>query len=203
VTIRKGEPWGVVAPLPDDGVEAASDAEAAAVVTDARRAGIPPPAIGLLGGDLCRTLGGTGDRARLRSEEAISVVCDVGLATVEGVEHVFVAHAVARRAWWRGRASVAMNAAWIDAWNFGPKAHPGDGVLDLFDVEVGWTQWREVQRRLPSGAHLPHHQLRTSRGTSRTWRFDRPPPVHIDGVVVGESRALSVQVWPDAMTIVV
>src|SRR5690606_21746422 len=67
VTIRKGEPWGEPGALPEDGIVVRSDAEARAVVTAARRAGEPVPPLGLLGGDLCRALGGTGDEARLRS----------------------------------------------------------------------------------------------------------------------------------------
>ena len=57
--------------MPVDGVVVRSDGEARAVVEAARRAGEPVPALGLLGGDLCRTLGGKGDEARLRSADAI------------------------------------------------------------------------------------------------------------------------------------
>ncbi len=67
MTIEKGQDWGEVGPLPDDGVVVRSDAEARAVVTAARRANEEVPPLGLLGGDLCRTVGGRGDEARLRS----------------------------------------------------------------------------------------------------------------------------------------
>ena len=59
--VEKGRPWGWPAALPADGVMVGSDAEARAIVEDARRAGRPTPVLGLLGGDLCRTLGGAGD----------------------------------------------------------------------------------------------------------------------------------------------
>ncbi len=57
MTIRKGELWGGPTGLPRDGVVAHSDAEARAIVEHARRRGAPIPPIGLLGGDLCKTMG--------------------------------------------------------------------------------------------------------------------------------------------------
>ena len=50
--IAKGQAWGEPGPLPADGVVVRSDADARAVVEEARRANRPVPVIGLLGGDL-------------------------------------------------------------------------------------------------------------------------------------------------------
>ena len=55
--IAKGGPYGAPSAFPDDGVVVGSDAEAREVVERARRERRPPPTLGLLGGDLCRTLG--------------------------------------------------------------------------------------------------------------------------------------------------
>ena len=65
MTIEKGRPWGEAATLPVGAPVARSDAELRALIEPAWRAGEPVPVVGLLGGDLCRTLGGPGDRARL------------------------------------------------------------------------------------------------------------------------------------------
>ena len=203
MTIRKGEPWGEARPLPPDGVVVRSDAEARHVVTEARRAGLPVPVLGLLGGDLCRTLGGRGDEGRLRGEAASTVPCDLGVALVDGRLHWFVAHLVARRGWWRGRAWVVMNAAWLGPWNLGPRAHPGDGLLDVTDAAVPPGELLKVRSRLPQGAHLPHPALRTSRAAAAQVRLERPLPVRLDGEVVGDARSLSVRVEPDALTVVV
>lgn len=203
VTIRKGQPWGHPGPLPPGGVVVRSDAEARAVVAEARRAGEAVPALGLLGGDLCRTVGGVGDEARLRSPAATTLTCDLGVALLDGRLHVFVAHLVARRGWWRGRAWVAMNAAWLGTWNLGPAAHPGDGLLDVTDARVPAGERLKVRARLPQGAHLPHPALRTRRTRAAQVELERPLPVRLDGEELGAFRTISVRLEPDALTVVV
>jgi hypothetical protein len=205
VTIRKGEAWGEVGRLPDDGVVVRSDAEARRVVTEARRASRPLPPVGLLGGDLCRTLGGRGDEARLRGDGAARLPVDVGSVLVDGVQHWFVAHLVVRRSWWRGRIVAAMNAEFVGAWDVAPRAHPDDGLLDVVDVSPAMplTDRVRARRRLPSGGHLPHPAIAVSRRPAVQFDLDRPTPVWLDGEPVGEARRLSVRLEPDALVCVV
>lgn len=203
MTIERGAAWGEARPLPADGVVVRSDVEARQVVTEARRAGVAVPTLGLLGGDLCRTLGGRGDEGRLRSEVAVTLPCDLGVALLDGRLHWFVAHLVARRGWWRGRAWLAMNAAHLGTWNLGPRAHPGDGLLDVTDASVPLGERLKVRSRLPQGAHLPHPALRVQRTRAAQVALERPLPVRLDGEVVGSFRALSVRVEPDALRVVV
>jgi len=193
VTVRKGEPWGEPGPLPADAVVVRSDAEARRVVTEARRDQRPVPPLGLLGGDLCRTLGGRGDEAHLRSGAATTASCDLGVALLDGRLHWFVAHVVARRGWWRGRAWVAMNAAYVGSWDLGPRAHPGDGLLDITDATVPVGERLKVRARLAQGAHLPHPALRTQRTRAAQVVLERPLPVRLDGEVVGRFRSISVR----------
>ncbi len=203
MTIRKGEAWGEARPLPADGVVVHSDAEARRVVTEAMRAGLPIPTLGLLGGDLCRTLGGRGDEGRLRSDVALTAPCDLGVALLDGRLHWFVAHLVARQGWWRGRAWIAMNAAHLGRWNLGPKAHPGDGLLDVTDATVPVGERLKVRSRLPQGAHLPHSALRTQRTKAAQVVLEAALPVRLDGERVGSFRTISVRVEPDALRVVV
>lgn len=203
MTIKKGEEWASRGSLPDGGVVVANDAEAHHVVDAARRAHLPIPALGLLGGDLCRTMGGLGDEDRLHSEHATTAVCDLGSVLLDGKIHWFVSSLVARGAWWRGRAFVVMNAAWLDRWNIAPKAHPGDGLLDVLDVKVSPPQWRAVKRRLPVGDHLPHPGITIRRTAAFQVELEVPTEVWLDGIAVGTARTLSVRVEPDALTVVV
>ena len=190
-------------PLPPGGVIVRTDAEARELVTVARLAGDRPPVLGLLGGDLCRTLGGVGDKARLRSAEAMTFTCDVGVAVLDGHSHWFVAHLAAHRGWWRGRALVVMNAAWLGTWNLGPRSHPGDGLLDVTVADVAPGQRLAMRARLPLGSHLPHPGLQAQRVPAGEWTLDRSTPVRLDGVLVGEARRVAVHVEPDALTVVV
>jgi hypothetical protein len=203
MTIKKGELWGAPGPLPRHGVVVRSDREAREVVTAARRAGEPIPPLGLLGGDLVKTLGGTGDEARLRSDEAMSLPVDLGSVLVDGRLHWFVAHLVAKRSWWFGRVVVAMNAQYIGRWDVAPKGHPNDGRLDLLDGSPPLGQRLLARRRLPLGTHVPHPGIEERRVTAIQIDFDRPTPIELDGDPIGTARTLSLRVEPDALTCVV
>jgi hypothetical protein len=205
VTIRRGESWGTAGGLPEGAVVVGSDAEARRVVTEARRAGEPVPALGLLGGDLCRTLGGRGDPDRLRQPEAPVLPVDLGAVLLDGVQHWFVAHLVARGSWWRGRIVAAMNAEFLGAWDVAPRAHPGDGLLDVLDVapEMSLGDRLRARSRLGTAGHLPHPAVAVSRRPAVQVELARPTPVWLDGERVGEARRLSIRVEPDALTCVV
>jgi hypothetical protein len=203
VTIRKGQPWGESAPLPPEGRIIRSDAEARALIEPLWLAGSPLPHLGLLGGDLCRTLGGQGDEARLRSVDAMTFPIDLGIAQFDGARHCFVAHAVARSSWWRGRGIAAMNAQWFGAWDLGPRSHPNDGRLDITDGALPWGQRLEARRRARTGTHLPHPDLTTSRVAAAEFEFDRPLDIWLDGTKVGRTTSLHLDLAPDALLVVV
>jgi len=203
VTISKGSPYGTPGtPLPENGVIVRSDAEARAVLEACRRDGRLYPVLGVLGGDLCRTLGGPGDEARLTSADAVTFPVDLGQLLVDGRLHLFVAHAIARNRWWT-RAVVAMNAQWHGAWNLGPRAHPNDGLLDVYEARLSVTDLPKVRRRLPAGAHLPHPGIKERRVQAVQVELDKALPVHLDGQLVDEGRTLSFRVEPDALLVVV
>jgi hypothetical protein len=201
--ISKGDAWGTPGPLPDDGVVVRSDAEAREVVTAARRAQEPVPPLGLLGGDLCRTLGGTGDAARLRSEAAVQVPVDLGAVLVDGRLHWFVAHLVARRGWWFGRIVAAMNAQYLGSWDVAPRGHPNDGRLDVLDADLAFAERLQARRRLRHGTHLPHPRIDERHQSAVQLDFDRSTPVYLDGERVTDARSLSIRVEPDALLCVV
>ncbi len=203
MTIEKGERWGAPGPLPPHGVTVRTDAQARSVVEEARRAGRDVPPLGLLGGDLCRTVGGRGDEGRLRSPEAMSLPVDLGSVLLDGRLHWFVAHLVVRRSWWRGRVVAVMNAQWIGRWDVAPRSHPGDGLLDVFDGDLSLDDRWKARARLPTGTHVPHPGIGQRRVPALQVELDRPTPVWLDGERVGEARTLAVRVEPDALTCVV
>ena len=203
MTIKKGEAWGSPAPLPPDGVVADNDAAARAALERARADGRPFPVLGLTGGDLWRTLGAPETSAeRLRSAAAVTFTVDLGEILVDGRMHLFVAHAMARTRTW-SRAWLAMNAQWLGEWNTGPKAHPNDGRLDVYEAALPLSDRFKVRARLRSGAHLPHPGIVERRTKAAQIEFRRPLPVRLDGERIGAARTLSVRVEPDAIQVVV
>ena len=202
MTIKKGEAWGWAEPLPADGVVVGSDAEARRALEAARAAGHGAPVLGVLGGDLARTLGAPGSQERLRSPSAMTFPIDLGQVLVDGRLHLFVAHLVARNRWWT-RAVVAMNAQWVGEWNLGPRAHPNDGRLDTFEAALRVGDLAKVRRRLPSGTHLPHPRISSRRVAAATFELERPLPVWLDGELVDEGRSLVVRLQPDALRVVI
>ena len=202
MTIRKGEAWGWAARLPDDGVVVHSDAEVRAAVTTARRQGAPMPTIAVLGGDLCRTLGGRGLESRLRTEDAMTFPIDLGEVLLDGRLHFFVAHLVARNRLWTN-AFVAMNAQWRGSWNLGPRAHPNDGLLDTYEAHLSLSDLPKIRRRLGTGTHLPHPRIRERRVGAAQVEFTRPMSVELDGERAGEARTISVRIAADALKVVV
>jgi hypothetical protein len=202
MTIEKGQAWGSPGALPTDAVIVHSDAEARAIVERARRAGDPVPALGLLGGDLCRTVGGAGDEARLRSDEAVQLPVDLGAALIDGRLHWFVAHLVARKRWWRGRVYAAMNAEYLGQWDVAPRSHPNDGLLDTFEVTMSTGERLKARSRLATGTHLPHAGIKQRR-VAAVQVDVAGLDVWLDGELVGPARSLSIRVEPDALLCVV
>jgi hypothetical protein len=189
-------------PLAPDGVLVRSDAEARAVVEQAKRAGEPVPPLGLLGGDLCRTLGGTGDEGRLRSAEAMQLPVDLGAVLIDGRLHWFVAHLIARKGWWRGRIYAAMNAEFLGHWDVAPRSHPNDGMLDTLDVSMPFSERLKARPRLPTGAHVPHRGIKERRLSAAQVDVDGLG-VWLDGEPLGAAQKLSIRVEPDAVICVV
>ncbi len=201
--IERGEQWGEPGGLGPGGVLVATDAEARAHLEEARRANRPLPELGLLGGDLCRTLGGRGDANHIGSPQAWRFMVDVGAVLLDGRLFWFCAHLVARRRGWAGETLVAMNAAWLGPWHLGPRAHPGDGLLDISHGHLSMGDRLRARRRVGTGDHLPHPNIRYRRTSAFQVVLERPLMVELDGVPVQRASNLSIRVEPSALTVTV
>ena len=201
MSIRKGTDWGRPGPVPDDAIFVNSDAEANEAVGDARRARRPIPPLCLLGGDLARTLGVADNEASLRAGEGTQLQTDLGMALIDGRMVWFVSHLVARRSWWRGPIVIAANAAFLGVYNIAPRAHPGDGRIDLIEADPSLSERLKARSRLRSGTHVPHPQIKVRRCRAAQMELTRPTPVTVDGINVGEARTLSIRVEPEALDV--
>jgi hypothetical protein len=210
VTIERGQDWGTNAPLPPGAPVVANDADLHATLnatlnaTGGRPEGL---VVGLLGGDLCRTVGGIGERGRLTSSNAVTMPCDVLEVTVAGRTVLAAAHVVARRpgrlGWWRGPLGAVMNAEFIGNWDVAPRSHPNDGRAEVFETSMSLDDRIKARRRLRLGTHVPHPAIRQRSVSSGTVEFGEALMVWVDGVALGPATALSFAVTPDAFRIVV
>ena len=203
MTIGKGQVWGQPGPLPDDGVLVRTDAEASAAIAVARADGTALPILGLVGGDLARTCGATGDEDRLRGSDAQRLPVDLGIVAIDGVEVPFVAHVVVRRRTWLGPIVVAMNAQFIGRADVAPRSHPNDGRLDVLAADLALGQRWEARRRLATGTHVPHPGVRERRVRDAELPVARGAEVWVDGVRRGRPARVEVRIEPDALTVVV
>ena len=194
MTIKKGEPWGEPASLPAEALVVDGDRAISRALEAARRSNQPFPAFGVTGGDLCRTLGGTG-------QMATGYTVDVGEALIDGRVHYFVAHLAAHDRGW-AHAAVAMNAQWLGDWNLGPRGHPNDGVLDTYRADLGLVDRLTVRPRLATGSHLPHPRIQVERSQHVTFDLSRPLPVYVDGERIAVSKNIVVRCVPDALRVI-
>jgi hypothetical protein len=208
VTVRRGQDWGEPGSLAPEDPVAADDRELVALATSAR----PPALVGLVGGDLHRTLGAPHREAEdLRRDGGTRLVVDLGTARLTrpggGIDVVvFAAHLVVRTG--RGprflhHTFVAMNAAFTGPDNLGPRAHPGDGVLDLVEGQLGrWDLLRSGRRRR-SGTHVPHPGLTERRGRGAVRSFPGGARVSADGRDAGLAVEVEVEVLPEAIAVLI
>jgi len=230
VSIAAHVDWGEPARLPSDLRWFAHDAAAAAYLAALRRSGELLPPIGLSGGDLFRTIGGRagspcpfsarkGSASSPQSTAADSTAADstaashqhrlagvrfsvdLGAVLLDGRLHWFLAHCVSRGSWLRGRVVVAANAAFIGDWNVAPRAHPGDGRLDLLDADLSLGERLRARRRLPAGTHVPHPDIAVRRVRAAQLELGSATPVFLDGVRVARCSRLSLRTEHEAVEV--
>ena len=160
-----------------------------------------PLVVGLTGGDLWRTVGGPSAVGRLYTPEAMHLPIDFVRAELDGHPVWFVAHLVATR----GRSRVhALNGDWWRKYQLGPRAHPNDGLLDVYEASLGPRDLLKVSRRARLGSHLPHPAIRERRATRLEITFTKPHRIVLDGRrLPRRCLHLELVVEPDGAVIVV
>ncbi|MGA1344633.1 MAG: hypothetical protein ACO35E_01500 [Ilumatobacteraceae bacterium] len=204
MTIRPGEPWE----RPSTSIEAAAvarrDRDVVTLAGWASPGTRPAGPVRLRGGDLHRMLGSPSLRPDpVAAEIDLLEVTDPGTGEVLGraAAHVVVG---GLDAMWRGRVVVACNAGQVGPFELAPRAHPGDGLVDVVTIagRMPLRQRIAALRRARSGSHLPHPDIGIERLTAVEITLDRPALVRIDGVRSGRVRAVRIGVVADAVTIV-
>jgi len=202
MTVRKGEPWGQPAVCPDNVRVVSTDRDVGGWIIWHRTRDRPIGDLGVTGGDLARTCGGTGHQRPC----AARVTVDAMRVSLDGNDPTWgAAHVVARRAWLRGDLAMVMNAQFYGAYDVAPRSHPNDGKVDVLRVraEMTWRERLQARQRARTGAHVPHPHLTMRSVAECDLQFDEPLVVWVDGVRRGTARRLQVTVEPDAYAIYV
>lgn len=212
MTVRRGEDWGGRGSLAPDAAVVSTDAELIDAVATSLTLDLGSPEVGLLGGDLHRTLGSPRHTAEeLREGRGVRLpvdICAVELLEETGSDRTlyFCAHLVAmqrRGALFAGHTVVAMNAAFCGEANLAPRAHPGDGLIDTIEGSLGFSDRVRARRRLVTGTHVPHPSLATRRVTEACFEFGSSARIVLDGRNSVHARAFRIRCLPDAVTVVV
>ena len=207
MTIRKGQEWGSLTVAAAAMATVSSNAELRAMVEAARKNGSDITTVGLLGGDLMRTLGGSAQVSRFTSGEQVPhLPIDLVHVVADGSrEGWFAAHLVARHTWWRGQIVAAMNAQFINMWDVAPRCHPNDGLVDLVTANATMNlQQRWLARsRLRLGTHVPHPLITTRQLATASLDLPGKTPLWLDGQRWGSARHVQITVEPDAFVVVV
>ena len=202
MTIRRGDPWGEPAVCPPELKVVPTDRALRDWVLWHRRGGHQIGDVGVAGGDLAKTCGGTGAARPC----AAKVMVDVMRVTLDEGEPTWgVAHVVARRSWLTGELAIVMNAEYLGAYDVAPRSHPNDGKLDVLRIDpaMGWRDRLQARQRARVGSHLPHPHVASRTVTDVELRFERVMVVWIDGVRCGTATRLRVSNEPDALSIYV
>ena len=199
MTIKPGESWGTVGPVPSNVLRVDDDAGLRRLVERAQGHG-PTVPVAPRRGDCWRAAGGRIERDRLDvGDDVASLPWDVMEVWADDRHLWSVAHVVARGWLWSGEVVAVMNVDHLGDWDVAPRAHPNDGRLNVVHVN-GVLSWRarwQVKKRLPLGTHVPHPALRVRQSGEVEFEFRRPRRLVIDGVSEGQVHRLRVQVHAD------
>ncbi len=203
MTIRKGEDWGTTATLlPDDPV-VASDHELSSLFTIIDGAVRGPERVGVVGGDLARTVGARADREEIRSGERVALPIDLGVVTIDGREVVMASSLLIKRPFWSGEVDAAMNASFYGAWNVTPSGHPNDGRFDVVHAALSWSDRWKARSRMVTGSHVPHPDITIRRLKSSEFTPHVRARVWLDGVCIGSASHVKFSVCADATFVLI
>ena len=197
--IRRGEPWGHAAIMPDTVVEANSDA--ALAMCDRSEL------IFISHGDIARSIGNPtlpakGSRCTEISVDAMK--CTLQRRGSEDLPIIAASSIVVGR-FWKGRHIVVSNAGWLNDANLAPRAHPNDGVVEMLTMssEMNLRQRFFARRRMFTGTHLPHPDITMRRESSIQILREGNETLKIDGIDFSEWTHLAIDVMPDYWRVLV
>jgi len=159
--------------------------------------------IGLQGGDLYKSLGGSGV-AGLEADgvNTVGLKLDLGQLVVEESSYLFASHCKLLKPMKPWSTIWIINSPIIGQRRISPKSHPGDGWLDVVEFSLSFRQSLKAYKRSSTGDHLPHPQIKTSKKRTFMINSNRKRKIVIDGKKIGFGKELSISIIPHAIGVV-
>jgi hypothetical protein len=219
--IRHGQPWGRPPTGPPELELAGDDADLAESVAHnpgaltrfrpspesdiARALGLSPDAAGTTEVALdALALNDLGDRVGTTAVNAV-VVGRPPDRLRWTTPNASITVAIDGRSWFAGRVTTVVVASgqFLRGADLVPRGHPGDGWAEVQVYALARNERRPMRRRLPTGTHLPHPSIHTSRARHIEIEIARALPLEVDGREQERTRRLSVTLVPEAIRILV
>lgn len=199
MTIEKGKDWGEAVQAPESMRVVHSDQ---AVATLERGS-----TFSVTHGDLWRSLGCPLTPSPGQQATRLPIDClEYSLVTADGEIQGRASSSIEVGQWkslnfGRLRRFVCVsNNGFVGGHNFFPRAHPNDGFFEVLTMDIAMVRAQRFlsYRRLRTGTHLPHPNLRTSRLSEITIEPNElNEKLRIDGAVVKNWAKISVHLEAD------
>lgn len=109
------------------------------------------------------------------------------------------------RSWFAGAATTVVIASgqYLRGADLVPRGHPGDGRVEVQVYALARDERGPMRHRLPSGTHVPHPRIHTTRAQHVEVETRRALLLEVDGRPRGRIRRLGVTLVPEAIRILI
>ena len=158
--------------------------------------------IGITGGNLFTSLGGNSTLDYPANPTVIACSIDIGCVSI-GDDSFYFASTLLILELLRPWASTGIANTQVSNGNrYAPKAHPGDGFMEEIESNLHMKQAIIARKKLKTGDHLPHPQLRLKKGRAFNYDFTKAKRIILDNKSIGRHKAFSVKVIPHAIQVI-
>ena len=159
--------------------------------------------IGITGGNLFTSLGGNSSLDYPVNSTVTSCSIDLGCLSAGDRFFYFASTFIILNLFRPWASTGIVNTQVSNGNRYAPKAHPGDGFMEEIESDLHIRQAVIARKKIESGDHLPHPQLRLKKGRVFTYDFPKAKKLILDNKSIGRHNAFSVEVIPHAIDVIV
>jgi len=159
--------------------------------------------IGVIGGNLFTSLGGNSTLDYPENSTVTLCSIDIGCLSIRRDCFYFASSLLILNSLRPWASTGIVNTQVNNGYRYAPKAHPGDGFMEEIESNLDIRQAVIARKKMISGDHLPHPQLRLKTGRVFTYDFAKAKKLILDRKSIGRHKAFSVEVFPHAIQVIV